>query len=50
MDNEIIFNQTETIKITVYRNNQYDCPIFTVENSNKDSSLTEIIEDTLKLY
>ena len=47
---EVIFTPTETIKITVYRNDKYDCPIFKIENDNKCSNISEIIEDTLKLY
>ena len=49
-NNEIIFTPTETITITVYRNDNYNCPIFKIENDNECSNITEIIEDTLKIY
>ena len=50
VDNDMIFTPVETIKITVYKNNNCDCPIFKIENDNKCSNISEIIEDTLKLY
>lgn len=49
-DDNFVFTPTETIKITVYRNDNYDCPIFKIENENKCSNVSEIIEDALKLY
>ena len=64
MNSEIKFDKIETIKVTVYKNPSSHCPIFTIEsntdatnvseikieNDNKCSNVSEIIEDTLSMY
>lgn len=50
MSNEISFNKIETIKVTVYKNPDYHCPIFTIESNNQATNVSEIIEDTLSMY
>ena len=50
MNNEVVFNEIETIKVTIYQNPNYHCPIFKVESNNQCTNVSEIIEDTLKLY
>ena len=50
MNNEIIFTEIETIKVTVYKTDNCHCPVFRIESNNHDSNISDIIEDTLKLY
>ena len=50
MSNEVVFNEVETIKITVYENSNCSCPIFKIETDNKCSNVSEIISDTLQMY
>ena len=35
MNNEMEFNEVETIKVTVYENPDCNCPIFKVESNNE---------------
>lgn len=50
MNNKITFDKIETIKITVYKNSDFHCPIFTVESNNQATNVSEIIQDTLSMY
>ncbi len=50
MNNEVVFNEVETIKVTVYEASNCSCPIFKIESDNKYSNVSEIISDTLQMY
>ena len=50
MNREIKFDKIETIKVTVYKNPNYHCQIFTIESNNDATNVSEIIEDTLSMY
>jgi len=50
MDEDIsLFEKAETITISVYRNISEHTPIFVI-NSDIETSVTDILEEKLKLY
>ena len=50
MNNEVVFNEVETIKVTIYETSNCHCPIFKVESDNECSNISDIISDTLQMY